>query len=197
MDRERFDDLARRLATARTRRKVMRLGAGALLGITSLSAAGLGRDLAVVEAKKKKVKKTTICHDGRTIKVATKTLKSHLAHGDTIGFTNCSGGRCCSPSSPTCCPATTQDPGGSCAPKDQTCCKSEEGGSSCPKEFPKCCLITLGEGCCELGQDCCNTSEDCTAPQVCDDFGCCVTESELQAASMSGARRVRESRRQR
>ena len=35
--------------------------------------------------KKRKPKKKTVCHEGRTIKVPKKAVKKHLAHGDTLG----------------------------------------------------------------------------------------------------------------
>ena len=181
MDRERFDDLVRRLATTRTRRGVIRVGVGALLGTTALSVAGLDRDLADVKARKRKKKKA----------------KPAAFSCPAATPVRCPNQLCCLAIKPTCCPATTQSPGGSCAPKDQTCCKSEAGGGSCPAEFPQCCLLRLGEGCCEIDQDCCHTSEDCTAPQVCDDFGCCVEETGFQTESSPRTRRVRESRRQR
>jgi hypothetical protein len=205
MDREMFDALARRLALVPSRRGVLRAGAGALVALT-LPALARDRHPTAVAARKKK--KKTVCHNGQTISVKKKAVKGHLAHGDTAGpcpaarpftcptgFESCGGERCCPPSAPTCCDPTTQDPEGSCAPPEQVCCESDEGGGSCPEDFPQCCLIALGEGCCLDEQDCCNTSEDCTAPQVCDDFGCCVDEEELQTDSITGTRRARGTRR--
>jgi hypothetical protein len=106
---------------------------------------------------------------------------------------NCGGGLCCAEIEPTCCPPTTQDPGGFCTLEGETCCTSEEGGGTCPEEFPECCLVSLGAGCCEKDVPCSNITADC--PQgsglECDDFGCCVPNTGIQSRATRSHRKTR------
>ena len=111
MDGWEFDALARQLSARADRRLVARTLAAGL-------AATLGLYIEQpAEAKKHKKKKITICHNGQTIKVSKKSLKAHLADGDTIGAC---------PSTPTC-------------TSGQTTCTAAQGGGCCDADFPQCC----------------------------------------------------------
>lgn len=74
MDGLRFDALTRAL-TARRSRRAVAAALGGLLTLGTLSG----------DAKKKRKKKVTLCHEGQTISVSRKKEKSHLKHGDTLG----------------------------------------------------------------------------------------------------------------
>src|SRR5215217_1519563 len=89
-----FDTLVQSLSHTPSRRTALRLLTGSTLG--SLLTLGMGRTEAKQggkgKGKNKKGKKVTLCHQGKTITVASSAVKGHKKHGDTLG-------RC--PSGPT------------------------------------------------------------------------------------------------
>lgn len=79
MDANGFDALAQSVANGQHRRGLIRVLAGTALGGLVMLGAG------TAEARKKKKKKITLCHQGQTITVGKKAKKAHLKHGDTPG----------------------------------------------------------------------------------------------------------------
>jgi hypothetical protein len=78
----RFDAISRELAGTSSRRRFS--GTLAALGLGSIASLSLlgGGD---AEAKKKKSKKVTVCHNGQSLRVGKRKLKKHLRHGDAKG----------------------------------------------------------------------------------------------------------------
>ncbi len=97
MDDRRFDDLARQLATGRTRRALLK---GLFGGSVAILATGTGSALAKPNADKK----VTVCHyDDDTgqyseISIAQQALDAHLQHhhGDSVGTCLCTPLSCAS-----------------------------------------------------------------------------------------------------
>src|SRR4051812_45526755 len=77
MDSDRFDALAKSLASSASRRNVLRAlvasAGGGLLSLTGLVGARAAAD------------KKTVCHKGKNLSIAASALQAHLDHGDTDG----------------------------------------------------------------------------------------------------------------
>ncbi|MFT4037436.1 MAG: hypothetical protein QM692_04595 [Thermomicrobiales bacterium] len=139
MEHTQLEHLLRAVAASPSRRAALRLVGASLLG------AGLAGAPAALDAKKKKPKKVTICHQGQTLKVSKKASKQHLQHGDTPGP--------CPTSSPppgvNGCPAGQKPCDGACIPADQCCDNADcdifrqtcnaTGQCVCPAALPEVC----------------------------------------------------------
>jgi hypothetical protein len=224
VDTKEFDAAARRLASAKIRRGLVRIVVNQL-ATSSFLAPRFGPLLDEVEAKKNKGKKRKKKRRKRAARIAScpadfpvscaddsccpadATLCCPATSQDPEGFCAPAGDRCCNsaqgggscPSAaPQCCPATLQDPGGLCALATDVCCTSEQGGDACPQFTPKCCPPTLGGGCCQSDEQCCNTTDDCPADRECDGVsGCCMPTLELESAARRSGRRTTGVRRRR
>jgi hypothetical protein len=187
VESERFDNLVRGAFEHASRRRVVRVGIGALAASVLTT---LGLTLGDVKARKKKKKKKkgvppatcpadlpVSCGTGCCPNAYPKCCLANFgANGGLIvdstpgdstcnpsSFNCCSaaqGGGSCGGQFPQCCPATTQRPFGSCAEATATCCPSTAGGGACEADFPKCCP---GGDADELNffSRCCRATEAC------------------------------------
>jgi hypothetical protein len=86
VNHDRFDTLLGSLATAPSRRKMLRLLAGSTFsGLLTLGARDAFAKKGGNGKRKGKGRKVTICHQEQTITVAKSALKGHKKHGDTVG----------------------------------------------------------------------------------------------------------------
>ena len=149
-----FDAITRLLGAGASRRTTLRLLAGSTLGsLLTVGARPAGaKQGGKGKGKKGKKGKVTLCHQGKTITVATSVKKTHLAQGDTLGR----------------CPTANQPPGTTCtdgitngSETDVDC-----GGGTCLRcATGKSCASRddCATGRCETGtcQTCVNNVTDC------------------------------------
>lgn len=171
MDGFRFDHLTR-LVGARLSRRT---------GLTLLTAGAIGHSLSPITSAKKKQKKISICHKGRTRKVKKQDWQKRYK-GATKGACQASTDVCAS--CPNTCFATVKNsaeappPGYACCPADKLCptqrtdgffpdqcCYSDEvcapdrvvpGSPNYDPTADSLCCRSCGGGCCAVGDHCVN-----------------------------------------
>jgi hypothetical protein len=153
-----FDDLARALAEGSiSRRRALKLFAGTAIA-------------ALIPSQALAQEKVTICHkpgtpDQKTIEVSQRALRSHQAHGDTLG--GCTTTTTSTTETPT--TTTTAPPcGGGCTAGTAPCCPSNP--------FSVCYDNANGMGttCACLFRPCIDDCSSCSGDDVCvsDPFVC-------------------------
>jgi hypothetical protein len=174
MEDIRFDDLTLVVSQGATRRRLVGLVTGLIMGSFRPYAA---TPIPAKKGKKRRQKKLTICHNGQTIRVRKSARKVHKKHGDTVGA--CSSQNPLPLVSPTC-----NALGQSCtAPRGTPCCPDVDPNVECAGWFHQTCQdcgrppMPAGVLCQNPpGNQCCGGSQGCyVGARVQDGSLVCVT----------------------